>query len=116
MANKIEYVELGLVCADVCRALDRGMNGKQLGDLSDSVRQAIAQLTTWVKPVVHNSDGYSLMILLIVELSRRSRRKSSTNVGGDHSPGSSMRGMIRVRLLLGSQTLAGYFRYSTCVQ
>ena len=57
MANKVEYVELGLACADVCRALDRGMNGKKLGDLSESVRQAIAQLTTWVKPVVHNSDG-----------------------------------------------------------
>ena len=49
MANKAEYVELGLACADVCRALDRGMNGKKLGDLSQSVREAIEQLTTWVE-------------------------------------------------------------------
>ena len=46
MANKAEYVELGLACADVCRALDRGMNGRKLDDLSQSVFEAITQLTT----------------------------------------------------------------------
>ena len=46
MANKAEYVELGLVCADVCEALNRGMDGKKLDDLSQSVRKAIDQLTT----------------------------------------------------------------------
>ena len=46
MANKSEYVELGLACADVCKALDRGMNGKTLNDLSQPVRKAIDQLTT----------------------------------------------------------------------
>ena len=46
VANKADYVELGLACADVCRALDRGMNGKKLDDLNQSVREAIAQLTT----------------------------------------------------------------------
>jgi hypothetical protein len=46
MANELDYVELGLNCADICRALDRGMNGKKLGDLSRSVCQAINQLTT----------------------------------------------------------------------
>ena len=46
MANKAEYVELGLACADVCRALDRGMNGKKLDDLSQSLFEAIIQLTT----------------------------------------------------------------------
>ena len=46
VANKTDYVELGLACADVCRALDRGMNGKSLDDLSQSVCEAIAQLTT----------------------------------------------------------------------
>ena len=56
MANEIEYVELGLACADVCRALDRGMNGKKLDDLSRPVREAINQLTTWVRPAI-----YSLM-------------------------------------------------------
>ena len=32
--QRTEYVELGLACADVCRALERGMGGKQLEDLS----------------------------------------------------------------------------------
>ena len=46
MANKSNYVELGLACANVCKALDRGMNGKKLEDLNQSVREAINQLTT----------------------------------------------------------------------
>ena len=46
MANAQDYVELGLSCADICKALDRGMNGKKLGDLSKSVCDAIYQLTT----------------------------------------------------------------------
>ena len=46
MANELDYVELGLSCADICRALDRGMNGKRFGDLSQSVCDAINQLTT----------------------------------------------------------------------
>ena len=45
MANELDYVELGLNCADICRALDRGMNGKRLNDLSQSVCEAINQLT-----------------------------------------------------------------------
>jgi len=46
MANEVEYVELGLSCAKICGALDRGMNGKKLDDLSQSVCDAISQLTT----------------------------------------------------------------------
>jgi len=46
MVNKVDYVELGLECADICRALDRGMNGKKLDELSCSVCDAISQLTT----------------------------------------------------------------------
>ena len=45
MSNRTDYVELGLACADVCRALDRGMNGKKMDDLSQSVCEAINQLT-----------------------------------------------------------------------
>ena len=51
MANRSDYVELGLACADVCKALDRGMNGKKLDDLNQSVCEAINQLTTWVELV-----------------------------------------------------------------
>ena len=46
MANEQDYVELGLSCADICQALDRGMNGKKLDDLSKSVCDAINQLKT----------------------------------------------------------------------
>ena len=48
MVNDQDYVDLGLACADICRALDRGMNGKRLDDLSQPVRDAINQLTMWV--------------------------------------------------------------------
>ena len=46
MTNALDYVELGLFCSDICRALDRGMNGKKLDDLGQSVCDAINQLTT----------------------------------------------------------------------
>jgi len=46
MLNESDYVELGLSCANVCKVLERGMNGRQAGDLSQSVRDAIEQLTT----------------------------------------------------------------------
>ena len=46
MSNKSDYIGIGLACADVCRALDRGTNGKKLEDLSDLVREAIMRLKT----------------------------------------------------------------------
>ena len=46
MANRTDYVELGLACAEVCKTLDRGMNGRRMDELSQSVSEAIEQLTT----------------------------------------------------------------------
>ena len=46
MINKLDYVELGLSCANVCRALDRGMSGRRLDELNQSTGEAINQLTT----------------------------------------------------------------------
>ena len=46
MANRTDYIELGLVCADVCKALDRGMKGRRMNDLNQPVFEAIGQLTT----------------------------------------------------------------------
>jgi len=46
MINQADYVELGLACADVCIALDRGLGGKGLGDLDNSVLEAIEELRT----------------------------------------------------------------------
>ena len=43
--NKLDHVELGLECADICRALDRGLSGRKLDELSLSVCDAINQLT-----------------------------------------------------------------------
>ena len=46
MVNEDDYVDLGLTCNTVCAALDRGLEGKQLSELSGSVLDAIGQLTT----------------------------------------------------------------------
>jgi len=46
MINALDYVELGLFCSDICKALDRGMNGKKPEDLNQPVCDAINQLTT----------------------------------------------------------------------
>ena len=45
MTNDQDYVDLGLACSDVCKALDRGLDGKQLDKLDQSVVRAIEQLT-----------------------------------------------------------------------
>ena len=52
MNNAMDYIELGLFCSDICRALDRGINGKKLDDLNQPVCDAINQLTTWVEPAI----------------------------------------------------------------
>ena len=44
-ANEMDCVELGLSCADACQALDRGLNGRRVDELSPSVLEAIEQLT-----------------------------------------------------------------------
>jgi hypothetical protein len=46
MTNETDCVELGLACAEVCTALSRGLDGKLLKDLNNSVCEAIKQLTT----------------------------------------------------------------------
>ena len=44
MVNEQDYVELGLYCADICKALERGMGEKKLDEVRKSVRDAINQL------------------------------------------------------------------------
>ena len=46
MIDKYGYVGLGLACADVCRALDRGLDEGQLDELSGPVCGAVERLTT----------------------------------------------------------------------
>ena len=81
MANEVDYVEIGLSCADICKALDRGMNGKKLGDLSQSVCEAINQLITCVEQVMRGLDD-PLTTEFIAELWRRFKGRSSNKVGG----------------------------------
>ena len=45
MANVPDYVELGLVCTDACRALDQATYGKKLDELGQPVREEIRLLT-----------------------------------------------------------------------
>ena len=46
VANDQDYVDLGRACGEVCQALDRGVDGRRLDELSRSVLGAIGQLTT----------------------------------------------------------------------
>jgi len=46
MINEVDYAELGLACAGVCTALNRGLEGKSLDDLNGSVVEAINELMT----------------------------------------------------------------------
>ena len=59
VANKQDYLELGLNCADICGALDRGMNGKRPDDFSQSVCKAIRKLTMWAKVPVPQSEQFT---------------------------------------------------------
>ena len=90
MANEIDYVELGLACADTCKVLDRGMNGRRPEDLNQPVHEAISQLTRWVKSVVQDLDS-SPTILLTTEPWPRSGRRLSRRIDGINSPDLSVR-------------------------
>jgi len=82
MINEREYVELGLGCADICRALDRGMRGKTLDDLSQSVCEAINQLTTWVKSMMRSLNGSlndGLDRRTVAEIQRKVIKQSGRN-------------------------------------
>ena len=98
MANQQDYVEIGLDCADICTALDRGMNGKRVDDLSQSVCKAIGQLTLWVTPttrILWLADD-------VLELPRISTRRPSNKRGATMLPDLSTQRAIRTRLFLGN--------------
>jgi hypothetical protein len=56
MADNPDYVGLGLSCADICRALGRGISGKKLDELSQSAYDATNQLIRWVEPATRISN------------------------------------------------------------
>ena len=45
MVNKAEYVELGLACAEVCDAINRSTDRRQMDKLGQSVLGVIEKLT-----------------------------------------------------------------------
>ena len=45
MVNKQDFFDLGLSCGDICQTLDRGLKGRRLDELSQSVLGAIEKLT-----------------------------------------------------------------------
>ena len=88
MSNALDYTDLGLSYADVCGTLGRGINGRQLDELSPSVLGAIEQLTMWVEPAMH-APCILLVDVSITELQQRSRGISSGLVNEARSPGPS---------------------------
>ncbi|KAF9785155.1 hypothetical protein BJ322DRAFT_1108619 [Thelephora terrestris] len=56
MGNKQDFLDLGLTCANVCKALNRGLNGKRPDEFSESVREAIEQLTTTIAEIREKVD------------------------------------------------------------
>ena len=67
MINQAEYVGLGLACADICKALERGMNGRRVDQSNQSVLRAIEQFTMQVESILH-VPGDLLTMLLKPEL------------------------------------------------
>ena len=45
MIEKADYVGLGLICTGVCETLNRGTDGRQADQLSQSVLEAIEELS-----------------------------------------------------------------------
>ena len=46
MANEQDFVDLGLHCARICKALERGLGGRTQDDLGQPVCEAINELIT----------------------------------------------------------------------
>ena len=79
MANKQDYVDLGLSCANICKALERGMGGKKLDDVSESVCDAINQLTMWVEPatdIPYSSTHHRLNRRTVAEIREEVLKRS----------------------------------------
>ena len=53
--NQQDCVDLGISCANVCEALGQGLKGRRLDELSESLLEAIGELSTWVGPPMRMS-------------------------------------------------------------
>ncbi|KAF9791097.1 hypothetical protein BJ322DRAFT_1104759 [Thelephora terrestris] len=52
--NERDFVDLGLYCAEVCGALDRGLKGKRSDELGESMHKAIGKLTATMAEIQRN--------------------------------------------------------------
>jgi len=111
MINQVDYVELGLACANVCTTLDRSMDGRQLDDLNQSVREAIGQLTTYVEPTMYSLRNLRNLPTTFrnAGLWRICNGRSSSWENGMESLDSSTQRTIKIRSPFGSQISTGSF-------
>ena len=103
MANELDYIELGLSCAEVCETLDQGLKGRQLDELDQPVLGAIGQLAGYVGVSMRMLGG-PLTGVTIAELWPRSRRRSSRSANVVRFLDSCTRRMTRRRSPLGGRT------------
>lgn len=74
MINERDYIDLGLSCAHICEALERGMGTKKLRDLDKSVCDAMNKLITRVQPRC-TSPALPLIVFPAVAPSRPYKRR-----------------------------------------
>jgi len=114
MANEQDYIELGLSCADVCKALDLGLKERRVDELNESMLWAIEKLTTSVEPTIRSLND-SLTKAQIAELWQGSKRRSSSRVNETGSRAASTRRAIKTQSPLGNKTFTASSLYSTWV-
>jgi len=86
MINEVDYVDLGLACAEVCRVLDRGMRGRRVDELGQAVFEAIEQLNMQVESAVDMSGDAltGLSIRAVAEIQRSVIERGKRNVVSRH--------------------------------
>ena len=108
MAGEQDYVDLGLSCVGIYKALERGMDGRELNELSEPVREAIDELNAWVERAMHISV-HPFTMILIAGLSQISRRRSRNEAGATGSVDSCTGGTTKRQFQGGSQSSIGPF-------
>ena len=112
MANELDYIDLGLSCAEVCDALGQGLKGKRLDELDQPVLGAIGKLTTYVGVSMRVLGGV-LTNVAIAGLWPRWRGRSSRWVNGELSLDFCVRRTIRRLSRVGGRTSTEFFTSST---
>ena len=106
VVNKQDYVELGLSCVAIYKALKQGMDGRELDDLSETVREAIDKLKTWVEPAMDISCSSA---------HRDLDRRTVTDIHKDIEERSGLREGVEKRSVLQSawQEVSGFLHSSS---